>query len=222
MIALVIALEEETKGIEHPCIYISGVGKVNSAIATFKAIKDGATTIINYGSAGLVNKKRIGLVDNLITPNAIVQRDMSAEPLAPRGITPFEQGTLAGALYLNIGTDIILGSGDSFVKDNDEWFDYAEVDIVDMEAYSIYKVCKHFDINFECYKWISDFADEDASKEWSKNVSNGNTAFNKVLSARSSAGQSNGLLSRGSGVRISPGRPTCRTLWDYDVFGHGG
>ena len=188
MIALIIALDEETKGIEHPYVYVSGVGKVNSAIATFKAIKDGATTIINYGSAGLVSKKRIGLVDNIISPDVIIQRDMLAEPLSPRGVTPFEEGPYAGALFLNNGTDITLGSGDSFVNCVDDWFDYSNIDIVDMEAYSICKVCKHFDVNFECYKWVTDFADEDASKEWSKNVSNGNIVFNNFLSARSSAG----------------------------------
>tara|TARA_B100000989_G_scaffold290181_1_gene262977 strand:+ start:773 stop:1339 length:567 start_codon:yes stop_codon:yes gene_type:complete len=181
-VALIIALPDEAYGIENikgVTTYISGVGKINSAIATFQAIKRGATKIINYGSAGLVSD--VNIVNKLIEPDIIIQRDMLAEPLAPRGVTPFEEGDLSGALPLPANSDITLGTGDSFVQDVDPWFRYANVDIVDMEAYSIYKTCRKFNINFKCYKWVTDYADKNAKKDWAENVSNGNLAFNKKL-----------------------------------------
>ena len=38
-----------------------------------------------------------------------------------------------------------------------------KVDVVDMEAYALAKVCKLENINFRCFKFISDNADETAS-----------------------------------------------------------
>ena len=54
-LAVIIALKEETKDVNYEDIYISGVGKVNATIAAMKAINEGATEIVNYGTAGAVN-----------------------------------------------------------------------------------------------------------------------------------------------------------------------
>ena len=43
------------------------------------------------------------------------------------------------------------------------------IDIVDMEAHGIAKICAKEQIDFECYKFITDFADEDAMKDWEQN-----------------------------------------------------
>ena len=162
-------------------IVYSGVGKINAAIAAMDAIHAGATEIINYGTAGVVGKKPI--VGTLVEVDTILQRDINAEPLAPRGITPYEDHLhTAAAILLETGTDITLGTGDSFVTEKDEWFDYSSVDIVDMEAYSIAKVCKRKNIPFRCYKWVSDFADENASRDWQVNIAKGANAIRKVLS----------------------------------------
>jgi adenosylhomocysteine nucleosidase len=180
MIALIIALPEEAEGIDFNRTYISGVGKVNSMIATFKAIRDGATGILNYGSAGLVSKK--DLHNQLIQPDILIQRDMFTEPQAPRGVTPFEEGDYAGAIDLGTGTNVTLGSGDSFVQEPDPWFEYASVDIVDMEAYGIAKTCRKVgNVTFKCFKWVSDFADENAMEHWRKNLANGNSAMNEIM-----------------------------------------
>ena len=94
---------------------------------------------------------------------------MIAEPVAPRGVTPFEAHSTAGAIKLDSGTDVTLGTGDSFVQDKDSWFNYANVDIVDMEAYGIAKVCKRNNIPFRCFKYVTDFADENALENWTTN-----------------------------------------------------
>ena len=162
-------------------VVYSGVGKVNATIATMDAIATGATKIINFGTAGLVTKKK-NLINTLVEVDVVLQRDMNAQPLSPRGITPYENGETAGAILLNTGSNITLGTGDSFVTEKDEWFDYSSVDIVDMECYSIAKVCKQKQIPFQSYKWITDFADENADVDWQENIANGGTAFRRVLS----------------------------------------
>ena len=56
--------------------------------ATMKAIADGAKKIVNFGTAGLVKRNK-GL-EGLVQVSHIVQRDMQAEPQAPRGSNTFE------------------------------------------------------------------------------------------------------------------------------------
>lgn len=170
--AILVALPEELKGVDN--VIYTGVGKVNATITACNVINDvRPDMIINYGTAGTVNRKYSGLVE----VDTILQRDMIAEPQAPRGVTPFEQDETAGAVMLDSGTNVTLGTGDSFVQEPDNWFDYASVDIVDMEAYGIAKACKKRKIKFLCYKWVSDFADENAMENWTKNVNAGQQAF---------------------------------------------
>ena len=178
---LVVALESEFKNKSIHDIVYTGVGKVNavSAVANY-IIKHGKPDmIINYGTAGIVSNKDI--VGTLVQPDVIVQRDMMAEPQAPRGITPFEETELAGTIMMNTNTNITLGTGDSFVMSQDPWFVYANVDLVDMEAYAIAKFSAIQDIEFKCYKYVSDFADEDAAKDWQQNVAKGQNLFDEIL-----------------------------------------
>ena len=50
-----------------------------------------------------------------------------------------------------------------------------------MEAYALAKLCLIEDINFFCFKYISDDANESASIDWNKNVSKGGEAFSHHL-----------------------------------------
>ena len=54
-----------------------------------------------------------------------------------------------------------------------------EVDVVDMEAYAIAKVCKLEKIEFKCFKYISDNADENAKIDWNENLALGVQAFSR-------------------------------------------
>ena len=107
--------------------------------------------------------------------------ELSGIPQAPRGVVPFEQGETAGPILLNTETDITLGTGDSFVMDTDPWFDYASIDLVDMEAYALAKVANRYNIPFKCYKYVSDFADENAADTWQENVDKGADYFLKTF-----------------------------------------
>ena len=167
MTTLIIALPEESEGIEGYSIYLSGCGKVNATIATMEAIDAGAKKIINYGTAGAV-----GNISGLVEVTGYVDRDMDVRPLGFRlGQTPFEEGIRIGRKVL------VVGSGDSFAVGKPE----IECDIVDMEAYAIARVCKKYDVEFRCFKYISDKADENAASDWNENIRKGNQLFQTML-----------------------------------------
>ena len=167
MTTLIIALPEESEGIEGYSIYLSGCGKVNATIATMEAIDAGAKKIINYGTAGAV-----GNISGLVEVTGYVDRDMDVRPLGFRlGQTPFEEGIRIGRKGL------VVGSGDSFAVGKPD----IECDIVDMEAYAIARVCKKYDVEFRCFKYISDKADENAASDWNENIRKGNQLFQELL-----------------------------------------
>ena len=69
------------------------------------------------------------------------------------------------------------GSGDSLVTGSVP----IKVDVVDMEAYALAKVCKLENIKFRCFKFISDNADQSASYDWLKNCEKGAKLFKQKL-----------------------------------------
>ena len=56
-----------------------------------------------------------------------------------------------------------------------------KMDLVDMEAYAIAKICYLKNIKFRCFKYISDYADGGANDDWIKNVSMGKKLFIKRI-----------------------------------------
>jgi len=67
-------------------VIYTGVGKVNAAsAATLALLVLRPSLVINYSTAGKISEKMHGLVEVA----HVVQRDMMAMPLAPRGSTPF-------------------------------------------------------------------------------------------------------------------------------------
>jgi adenosylhomocysteine nucleosidase len=56
-----------------------------------------------------------------------------------------------------------------------------EVDLVDMEAYALAKVCKLEGLKFRCFKYISDNADENATSDWTENCKKGVKLFQNKM-----------------------------------------
>ena len=169
MILILVAVEEELsiKDLPEFQIYYTGVGKINASIRTLEIIRDySPTQVINYGTAGSLNKKLKGLVEVA----QFFQRDMDATPLGFKiGQTPFDE-----IEEINFGSaGYSCGTGDSFVTQTPK----LKTDLVDMEAYAIAKICYLKDIKFKCFKYISDNADEGANNDWIKNVSIGKKLF---------------------------------------------
>ena len=71
------------------------------------------------------------------------------------------------------------GTGDNFVTKKIEM----DLDVVDMEAYAIAKVCFIKKVNFRCFKFISDNADNSADNDWNTNLKIAATKFEEFRSA---------------------------------------
>jgi len=164
------AIKEETIGLDY--FNHTGVGKVNATYNTLKLINiHKPKLIINYGTAGAININLKGIVEC----TKFYQRDMDVRGLNfELGETPFDK--IKQIITSKDGYS--CGTGDSFVNKKVDM----EVDIVDMEAYAIAKVCKLENIEFKCFKYISDNADENAGHDWNKNLALGAKAFAGLIS----------------------------------------
>jgi adenosylhomocysteine nucleosidase len=158
---ILTALKEEIPTLhKEDNVFVTGLGKVNAAMfATKFIIEHTPDLVINFGTAGSISDD---IMHGLVECTGFIQRDMDCSPLGFRKYTtPFEEdGDLIGTL------EIVCGTGDSFLTDAGE-LPSLGVHIVDMEAYAIAKVCRHFNVPFRCFKYISDKADENAGDDWS-------------------------------------------------------
>ncbi len=172
---IVCALEQETNNqlpeYDYNVLY-TGVGKVNATFELTKyfMIYGFPKLVINYGTAG----SRDLPIGELVECGRFVQRDMDVSPLGfPRGTTPFDNTPSI------LGDDgLVVGSGDSFVTNKKK---YEGIDVFDMEAFSLSKVCSKWNIPFKCYKYITDNADEKSPNDWEQNVSDGILKFKEIL-----------------------------------------
>ena len=179
-----VALEVELPSSAFPNLNIqyTGVGKVNAAYHTMKSIQTyKPTMVINFGSAGAVGSDISGLVQ----VSRVIQRDMDVQGLGfELGQTPFEIGE--DSLVLedcskidnnHNGTKVSCSTGDNFVSEEPK----LTSDIVDMELYAIAKICSRENTPLFSWKYISDQADGNSSKDWENNVSRGVEAFKNIV-----------------------------------------
>ena len=191
-ILIVCALEQETVGqLEDWNILYTGVGKVNATYKlTQKFGKFGSyipyDLIINYGTAG----SRRSPIGELVDCTKFIQRDMDVTGLGfMKHQTPYENPNNMviryrteppSPLFNPIGKNYTCGTGDSFVESLEKGD--SNIDVFDMEAYALAKVCYHYDIPFISFKYITDNANEYSHKDWEDNLSDGITEFmEKVL-----------------------------------------
>lgn len=173
---VILALREEAPELAQlPYVFFSGVGKINAAAATSLLIeRHRPQRVINFGTAGGIT---VGLGLHAVT--RFLQRDMRCTALGVEpGRTPFE----STPTILDLGgPGLICSSGDDFVTDPDLEL---PCDLVDMEAYAIAKVCWMRQVKFECYKWVSDQADDAASIDWQQSVAAGQDHYWSKLRER--------------------------------------
>ena len=166
----VAALKEETPGLDY--FHYIGVGKINATYNLLKLIhKFKPNQVINFGSAGAIKKEISGIVEC----TKFYQRDMDARELLDLklGETPFDNVNE----IINSDQGLSCGSGDSFVNNKTEM----NVDLVDMEAYALAKVCKLENVKFRCFKYVSDNADNNATSDWIENCKKGAKLFQNKL-----------------------------------------
>ncbi len=173
-ILVLTAIDDELEKTRAPSgveVIYTGVGKINAAsAATLALLVLRPTMVINYGTAGKINEELRGLVE----VGHVIQRDMIAEPLAPRGRTPFSPNLDR----LSSGRNgVTCGTGDSFVTTTDPWLVANGVDVVDMELFAIAHVCQRHSIPWRAFKFITDDANDFAAEHWTANVADGQDLF---------------------------------------------
>lgn len=154
----------------HP-IHIIGVGKVNAAINTLKLIqKFQPKHIVNFGSCGNLKGHNIGSVLEVGTVYddfyGCVVPEHEPISISDSDIKLFTTDTFydASAVYSNSYTENIRNC-----------------DLVDMEGYSVAKVCMSENISLSLFKWVSD---DGNSHNWKINASIGYSNFKKVFYER--------------------------------------
>jgi adenosylhomocysteine nucleosidase len=193
-ILIVCALEQETVGQlddyfeDKRQVLYTGVGKVNATLKLTQRLHSShlhylppmPKLVINYGTAG----SRELPIGELVDCTKFIQRDMNVTGMGfLKGQTPFEKEVPMILDYDHvefnpIGKKLRCCTGDNFVQDDIDNY----IDVFDMEAYALAKVCHHYDINFISFKYITDNADEHSPKDWVDNCSDGVRKFkNKIL-----------------------------------------
>lgn len=160
--------DEELFGIP---IHIIGVGKVNAAVNTLKLIqKYKPKHVVNFGSCGNLKDYKVGEV----IPVGEVYDDFYG------CVVPEHKPIKISELPFKLFTT------DTFYESNAVYSNhYTEMirkcDLVDMEGYSIAKVCESENVSLSLYKWVSD---DGNSLNWKVNASIGYNNFKEVFYER--------------------------------------
>jgi adenosylhomocysteine nucleosidase len=181
-IVVLTAIPDELDKARAPAgveVIYTGIGKINAtSAATLALLALQPRLVVNYGTAGNVARAKIHR--GLVEVAHVIQRDMAAMPLAPRGRTPF----LPEFDRLSSGYGhVVCGTGDSFVTAADPWLAENGIEIVDMELFAIAHACHRHGVPWRAFKFITDDADHDAADHWSANVASGEALFWQTLSA---------------------------------------
>ena len=156
----VVAFEQEFASQTHNVLY-TGVGKINAAMATQKLIDThDVARIINVGTAGA--KPGTAQPGTIFTIGAVIDRDSNIP------------GHSRNLIKTHHATHHICYTGDSFIT---RW-DNMHYEIVDMEAFAIAAVCQANNIQFECYKFISD---NGSNNDWARALAACNKRFNDMF-----------------------------------------
>jgi adenosylhomocysteine nucleosidase len=179
---LLAALPAEISATQLPSdveLVYTGVGKLNAALTTWQAIERiRPRGIINFGTAGRTHQG----VSGLVQVGEVLQRDMCAEPLAPRGATPFcERPLRYQSTPWGRSQGVRCGTGDSFVTAHDPWLADQQVDVVDMELFAIAHVAHEHKLPWHAFKYISDDANQDSAHTWEQSVSHGQALFVQAM-----------------------------------------
>lgn len=169
---VIMALEAEAPQLaKRSNVYICGVGKINAAIMAAKLLAQNPeiTKVYNFGTAG-----GITLEPGLHRMHNFVERDRARCPASLEAVIKPE------ANLISYGDGYTCSTGDDFVMDPN-----LEIpsDVVDMEAYAIAKACDRANVEFECWKYVSDGANADSADEWVANVCKGQDYYLDILDA---------------------------------------
>ena len=178
-ILIVCALEQETQcQLDDWNILYTGVGKINATYKLTQRLHSShlhylplmPELVINYGTAG----SRELPIGELVDCTKFIQRDMDATSMGFfKGQTPFESPNNMVLDFRNkplnpdygrehpintIKKHAVCGTGDNFVENMEN--EIFMIDVFDMEAYALAKVCHHYNVPFISFKYITDNVNE--------------------------------------------------------------
>ena len=162
---ILIALEHEAPNMaKWDNVFFTGVGKINAALTAAKVIqKFKPNRIWNFGTAG-----GIKLEQGCYEMVNFVERDKGKCPESIEVMLPKDP------ISLSFGVGYTCSTGDNFVTDPNLEI---PAHVVDMEAFAIAKACLNEHVDFKCYKYVSDSADDTADTSWLDNVQKGEEHF---------------------------------------------
>ena len=167
---LVAALHKEIHTISCPRLLITGIGKTNAALKLSKYLGENPDVerVINFGTACGINYK----IGDVVECAEFINGGFSYPGIDDNPDDKIIQTSDDGPS---------VASFDSFVtKFPEEAWDRA-IDCIDMEAYAYAKVCKEFDVEFLCHKYITDSCEENEQESnWEERVSDGSNLFEIV------------------------------------------
>lgn len=157
-------------------VFYTGIGKINAAhVITKLILTDPPTAILNLGTAGTLNPTLLG---KCVGVKSVLERDMNAEPLAPRGTVPFD--ARPAQYFSDFGTET-CASGDSFLTESDPWLAHRGVSLVDMELFAIAKICYMHNIPWRSVKYVSDSVDSRSDTDWHKALGSSNSELSEFV-----------------------------------------
>ena len=149
-------------------IHIIGVGKVNAAVNTYKLIKKyNPAKVINFGSCGNLKNYSVGEVYKI----GEVYDDFYGCV-----VPEHEPITVNLSPYKLFTTDTFYDN--TAVYSNHYHNMINKCDLVDMEGYSIAKVCEAENISVSLYKWVSD---DGSHSDWLSNAAKGYNNFKVIF-----------------------------------------
>lgn len=166
---LLAMLDEAPSLVGKTNVFFTGVGKVNAAVVAAMLIeRHKPKRVFNFGTAGGITTTHGGLYKC----TQFSQRDIILG------------GCIVGPQAEELHKPIILSTdgyrvstGDNFVTDTYN----IDADLVDMEAFAIARACEHTGVEFICYKYISDMADENAADNFVDHVHKGDSHYLEIL-----------------------------------------
>lgn len=163
---LVFAHRDEASAFADVPHLVTGVGKVNAAVALASALAGGGIErVVVLGTAGVVgDEPERPSLDDVYQITGVVQHDFSL---------PSPQLRPGGAAILPPERTAVLATGDVFVQDDAQRAAIAGLGatLCDMEAYAYAAVCERFGVPLQMFKIPSDFADSSTTDaEWDEIV----------------------------------------------------
>ena len=168
---VLIALKGEAPElVDKPGVFYTGVGKVNAAIVAATLIERyKPKRVFNFGTAGGITVDHGGI----FKCTKFSQRDLKVSGCI------VGQDAVDACAPITFSTDgLHVSTGDNFVTDP---ADAQGADLVDMEAYAIAKACQDANVEFICYKYVSDRADNNAADNFQDNIYKGQDYYISIL-----------------------------------------